>query len=113
MAKYQDQNYKKLINCYTWQQIRAKKLHECPLCERCTSKGRVTAAEEVHHVIPIESGFGPEEMARLAYSPDNLMAVCRRCHRELHFEMGKGRKAEAKRRAEARLAAFKTKFNIR
>ena len=113
MNKYKNENYSALINTTRWQRLRAEKLHRDPLCERCKQRGIITAAEEVHHIIPVESGCMLPEMTRLAYDAANLMSLCHRCHEALHREMGKGRKDEAKRRAEAQLAAFRTKFCIR
>lgn len=60
-----------------WQQLssRYRTLH--PLCEQCESEGRVTAATEVHHVVPIKV----DRTKRLEEA--NLMAVCRACHEKL------------------------------
>ena len=52
------------------------------LCEICMKKGLITPAEIVHHRIPItRSNIGNP---RITLSLDNLMAVCRDCHAELH-----------------------------
>ena len=48
-----------------------------PLCERCQTLGRVRAATEVHHVVPIRV----DPSRRLDEA--NLMSVCRKCHEEL------------------------------
>jgi 5-methylcytosine-specific restriction protein A len=37
------------------------------------SKGRVVAAEEIHHIVPLNKG-GTNERS-------NLMPICRECHR--------------------------------
>lgn len=55
------------------------------LCERCLAKGIITPAEVVHHKIPLT----PENIQDLSISLnwDNLQALCRQCHAEVHEEM--------------------------
>ena len=50
-----------------------KKYH--PICECCL----VAEATEVHHIIPICEGG--------KHDKNNLMAVCRECHDEIHRKM--------------------------
>lgn len=76
--------YKKLINSYTWQLLRNKKIASQPLCEDCLAAGRVTAAEEVHHNTPVERGLDYNDMKRLAYDFGNLVSLCRACHKARH-----------------------------
>lgn len=52
------------------------------LCECCLKRGVITAAELVHHITPLNAGNITD--ASLALGQDNLMAVCRQCHGELH-----------------------------
>ena len=59
-----------------WQACRAAYLAEHPLCEECERQGRVTLAEEVHHV---EGFVGLDDERRL--DGNNLEALCKRCHR--------------------------------
>ena len=54
--------------------IRAHVLSQSPLCVKCESKGRITAATEVDHVIPLHQG-GTDDF-------DNLQALCHDCHAE-------------------------------
>lgn len=82
-----NKEYIKLINTRRWQLLRKTTLDARPLCERCKKEGRLTEAEEVHHIKPIESTRFPERMRALAYDPTNLMSVCRDCHRLLHIEI--------------------------
>jgi len=49
-------------------------LHRAPLCEICLAKGISEPAVEVHHRQSLRNGG-----ARL--DPDNLQALCVRCHR--------------------------------
>ena len=62
---------------WRWQQLRKRKLQHNPLCEACLTKGITQEAEEVHHVQPFQ-GIG--DPLRLRW--DNLVAMCRPCHRE-------------------------------
>lgn len=63
-----------------WQRIRAAYVHSHPLCERCMAQGRYVQVEEVHHIVPLKDG-GTNEWS-------NLMSLCRKCHAEIHAEMG-------------------------
>ena len=76
--------YKKLINNYKWQLLRRKKFISNPLCEQCLAEGRVTPTEEVHHIVPVESGRDEAEMRRLAYDYNNLQSLCKECHGKVH-----------------------------
>ena len=67
--------------------IRAQTLYQYPLCVKCESKGRITAATEVDHVIPLHQG-GTDDF-------DNLQALCHDCHAEkTATEQGKRRRQE-------------------
>ena len=39
-----------------WRRIRARYIQAHPLCEQCQSEGRLTPAEEVHHILPLADG---------------------------------------------------------
>lgn len=60
------------------------------LCERCLARGVVTPAEIVHHKIHLT----PENVhdPNIALSWDNLEAVCRKCHAELHGKNPEGKR---------------------
>ena len=60
---------------YVWQRDRG-------LCVDCLKRGRVTPAEEVHHVIEIT----PENITdpAITLNPENLVSLCRECHRRRH-----------------------------
>ena len=60
-----------------WRKVSKQYLAIHPLCEDCEAKGRISAADLVHHVKPIRDGG-----ARLNYS--NLRALCKPCHEEAH-----------------------------
>lgn len=98
MAK--DADYRRLINTARWQRLRRDKLTAHPLCERCAADGRVAAATEVHHVVPVETALTAREKARLMYDAANLRALCHECHVLTHKEMGRsGRDATRQRNA--------------
>ena len=55
-----------------WKKLRARFLLLHPLCEQCKCEGRLTAAEEVHHLLPLANGGTNDD--------GNLMALCKSCH---------------------------------
>ena len=55
-----------------WGRIRARQLAGYPLCMECQRVGRLTPANEVHHIIPLGAGG--------TNAPDNLMSLCKPCH---------------------------------
>ena len=63
-----------------WKRIRDRYISIHPLCEQCMKEGRITPAEEVHHVLPLSHGG--------THSEDNLMALCKSCHSRITAEMG-------------------------
>lgn len=52
-------------------------------CQWCRRYGRLTEADEVHHVKPLKTH--PE----LALSDENLVSLCASCHRKAHPEKAK------------------------
>lgn len=52
------------------------------LCERCKAKGMIVPAEIVHHKIHLNAENLSDPNVSLSF--DNLQAVCRNCHAELH-----------------------------
>lgn len=52
------------------------------LCVDCLRHGKVTPAEEVHHIIELT----PENITDLniSLSEDNLVSLCRECHKARH-----------------------------
>jgi len=63
-----------------WRKIRARFLVAHPLCEKCREAGRLTAATEVHHILPLAHGGTNDEQ--------NLMALCKSCHSRITAESG-------------------------
>ena len=81
--------YQKLLNSKRWwQQVRPDYLRNHPLCELCLAEGKVVAAVDVHHIIPVESGHTLAEMEQLCYdSANNLQALCIPHHIKVHQDM--------------------------
>ena len=63
-----------------WPRIRKAFIAAHPLCEVCQSEGRVTAAAEVHHIVPLAQGG--------THAEDNLMALCKECHSRITAREG-------------------------
>ena len=57
---------------HRWRKIRNAYIQAHPLCEQCQTQGRVTPAQEVDHIIPLERGGTHDEA--------NLQALCKQCH---------------------------------
>ena len=55
-----------------WRKIRNRYINNNPLCEECLKNGRLTKAQEVHHILPLRRGGNHDE--------SNLMALCKSCH---------------------------------
>lgn len=54
------------------------------LCEECRRRGLVVPAVEVHHKVPISEDW-PRRL-----DPDNLICLCKSCHRNAHERMKRG-----------------------
>lgn len=100
----------RLIHTARWLRLRRDKLSESPLCERCSELGRVTAATEVHHVMPVENGLGRMEKEHLMFDYANLMSLCHGCHVKVHTDMGRCGKARARSLAKEHLDRFVKRF---
>ena len=58
-----------------WRRIWLQYIQSHPLCEQCEREGRLTPAEEVHHIVPLTDG-GTNDAG-------NLMALCKSCHSKI------------------------------
>lgn len=56
----------------SWKRIRDRFIAAHPLCEACKKRGKLTAAQEVHHILPLSRGG--------THAESNLMALCKPCH---------------------------------
>ena len=52
------------------------------LCVDCRKRGRVTAAEEVHHIVPLAPNNINDPDVTL--NPELLVSLCRECHKARH-----------------------------
>ena len=55
-----------------WRRIRDTYIAAHPLCKQCKKDGRLTPAQEVHHIEPLSKGGTHDEA--------NLMSLCTSCH---------------------------------
>ena len=63
-----------------WKSIRDRHIAEHPLCEMCKKQGRITPAEEVHHIKPLSQGG--------THDDSNLMSLCKECHSRITAKEG-------------------------
>lgn len=64
----------------SWKRIRDRYIKAHSLCEECQKQGKLTPAEEVHHILPLSRGG--------TNAVNNLMALCKPCHARITVEMG-------------------------
>ena len=88
----------RIYNSKEWRLVRNAKLEKNPLCEVCAERGKIVAAQCVHHVIPIETASDFTYMKELAFRFDNLLSCCFQCHSEIHQTL-KSRTREGHQRA--------------
>lgn len=110
MAK--DANYIKLINTARWKRLRLEKLKAQPLCEcdECKEHNKITLAEAVHHIVPVESVTTIEQMEALMFDWNNLMSVSNECHARIHAEMFSHTKENVQKANAKRTQRFIDKF---
>lgn len=66
-----------------WKAVREQaKKRDHYLCVDCLREGRITPAEEVHHIIPLTPANINDPSVSL--SLDNLVCVCKECHKARH-----------------------------
>jgi 5-methylcytosine-specific restriction protein A len=58
----------------TWEKLRKIFLRENPLCQDCLDAGKLTPANEVHHIKKVK------EHPELRLVKTNLRALCKACH---------------------------------
>ena len=59
---------------YRWQKTRKGYLAKHPLCVHCQASGRVVAATEIDHIIPIQIDSNRK------YDRENWQSLCKSCH---------------------------------
>ena len=103
-------NYKKLINCQKWVNLRAEKLRNNPLCEHCFAKNIVNPGTEIHHLQPIDTGANFETMKQLAYNYTNIVTLCHKCHIQAHIDLKSKTKETTKNRNDIKTSGFVEQF---
>lgn len=64
-----------------WKRTRQKILRrDGYMCQICKRYGKLTEAAEVHHIEHLEDN------PKRAFDPDNLISLCKACHRRQHPE---------------------------
>lgn len=99
-----------MINSQRWQRLRRDKINRNPLCELCRLDGIMSAAEEVHHIVPVESSKDPERMEQLMFDMANLQSLCHDHHHEVHRLMQSHSKAMVKKNNEMLSKRFEDKY---
>lgn len=65
-----------------WRKLRDSWIKMHPLCEECLLEGKVTPAEDVHHVrSPFKNG---QINYQLLLDENNLISLCKKHHAEIH-----------------------------
>lgn len=65
-----------------WKKLRDIYMKEHPVCEECLAKGKITPAVDIHHK---ESPFKNNEVNKsLLLDYNNLQALCKECHGDIH-----------------------------
>lgn len=101
MRHHKGIQYDRIIHSYRWQCLRREYIAAHPLCEDCEAAGRTALAQEVHHIVPIETAHTVEGMEALAFDRRNLRALCKPCHEAAHLRLGSNSKKGRKRVREA------------
>lgn len=65
-----------------WAAIRKAVLLEQPLCAHCLEGGRLTAARDLHHIVPLAAGGSNDR--------SNLLGLCQACHSRITATEGGG-----------------------
>lgn len=73
--KYLNKNTRSKPYNSKWRLIRKRFLVANPFCLECYKNNKITPANEVHHIIPVNEG-GIDNF-------DNLMALCKSCHSKI------------------------------
>jgi 5-methylcytosine-specific restriction protein A len=68
---------KKVKRSHKWKRVAERHKKNNPLCVKCMENGKIKASEETHHIVPVSVNRD------LEFAPDNLMALCKECHKEM------------------------------
>lgn len=72
-----------VYNKQQWRKLRQAQLMKQPLCELCKARDITTLAVDVHHKISFLN-YNGQQRYTVAFDPNNLVSLCKRCHQWLH-----------------------------
>lgn len=108
MAK--DKDYIQMIHTTEWLKLRKAALDKHPTCCMCEKEGRLTAAQELHHIRPVEEAITYQDKCQRMFDPSNVLPLCHDCHVKIHTELGRCGREATKRRNEKQVAQIIKKF---
>ena len=73
-----------VYNTQRWRSLRLMYLKQHTLCEVCLKQNKIVLAEDVHHKQYISTATTKEGKQVLGFDVNNLQAVCKDCHKEIH-----------------------------
>jgi 5-methylcytosine-specific restriction enzyme A len=76
---------RKIYASTRWKKLRLLFLQHNPCCEECLNFEIVKPTTQIHHIISFMSTNDPIERDILAFSYDNLQALCDECHQLKHL----------------------------
>jgi len=79
-SKRNNKIHSAVYNTDTWRKLRINYLMVHPICEQCKN----ALAIDVHHKTEISTGRNEQEMKQIGFNPDNLMSLCKECHKTIH-----------------------------
>lgn len=72
--------HKAVYNTGRWKKLRMAYISLHPVCEICDA----ALAVDVHHKKEISKGTNRTEYKQIGFDENNLMAVCKDCHKSIH-----------------------------
>ena len=82
-------NYsRKVYQSKAWLNVREYVLNDNPLCTICEKLGKLVPAADVDHIIPLNEIFKDNLDRALAFNPNNLRGLCKKCHGEKSYTEG-------------------------
>lgn len=78
---------KQIYSSIQWKNLRKSYRMQHPLCERCLANGIYTPATDIHHIVPISRAKDELTMWNFALNANNLMALCKECHCQIHKDL--------------------------
>lgn len=74
----------KVYSTAKWKSMRLAYLNTHPVCEICLQNDKISAAVDVHHKVSFTDFEGLKQL-EMAFNPNNLMALCKECHTNIHL----------------------------